>query len=302
MFKIKENFPLYPYTNYKIGGQARYFCIVKNEKELAKAILFTQKEKLPLFILGGGSNILVSDKGFHGLVIKTNFSDVRIKENKIIAGSGVSLSHILKLTIEERLTGLEWAAGIPGTLGGAIRGNAGAFGSEIGDNIESIRLFDDKKLEVKELKNKNLGFGYRTSLVKEKGGVITEAVLSLEKETIDNLDIENKVKEYIDYRKKNQPLEYPSCGSVFKGVNGKKIKSIKTEGRIISAGILIKKTGLSGVKIGDAQISEKHANFIINLGKAKAKDVFSLIRLCRKRVKEKFNVDLELEVELVGDF
>jgi len=265
---------------------------------------------------------------------------------------------VVNFSLKHGLAGLEWAAGIPGSVGGAIRGNAGAFDHSMSEVIESVTVLiwkERRKAALLSLKNtdinadsrqkigvvprivqrkfsaKDMCFGYRTSIIKEQGGIILEATLKLKRITNEDLTClparqgfknQEEAKNHIKYRKEHHPLEYPSCGSVFKNVFLKALKNadinaeqrqnrdigrireirrmIKTEGDIIPAGLLIAKAGLSGKKIGDAQISEKHSNFIINLGNAKAVDVYTLIKLCEKEVYRKFGVKLEREVELVG--
>ena len=256
---IKTNIPLKNYTTFKIGGKAKYFFEAKTKKDLIKAITSAKKLKLPFFILGGGSNLLVSDKGFNGLVIK--------------------FGQPLALYVSK---GLEWAAGIPGTIQGAVYGNAGAFGKSMKDVVERVEVFDVDTEKIKIFKNKDCQFGYRDSIFKKKKNLV---ILSVKiKSGKSNL---KKIKEYLNYRKEHHP-QLPSAGSVFKNVGE------------TPAAILIHQAGLTGKKIGDAQISEKHSNFIVNLGKAKAKDVLKLIKLVKKKVKERFKINLEEEIQYLG--
>jgi len=315
--KIQKDISLTPYTNYKIGGAARYFCKVKNEKEIIEVLNFADKKNLPVFILGGGTNVLISDKGFSGLVIKLQVLELKSQETKVIIGAGVKLSDVVSFALENSLSGIEWASGIPGTVGGAIRGNAGAFGGEMKDIVTEVTIIknenrkaknDNVKLKIKKFDNEDMKFGYRRSIVKEKRNIIVlSAIFTLKK--IKNEKEKTKSKElinyYLNYRKEHQPLNYPSCGSVFKNIEEREIKKNKEllkniKKGIVSAAVLIAKAGLVGKKIGDAQISEKHANFIINLGNAKARDVLDLIKLCQKEVYKKFGVKLKSEVEMVG--
>jgi len=285
---IKKNIKLAPYTTFKIGGPAKYFFISKTKKDLIKAILFAKKEKLPFFILGGGGNVLVSDRGFRGMVIKVRSQKSEVRSNKIFAETGISLGQLVQLSLKNNLSGLEWAIGIPGTLGGAIYGNAGAFGKSIGDNIKEVEVLDLKKEKTKILKNKECQFSYRETIFKKKQPnlIIFSAKLQLKKGN--KSEIEEKIKEYLNYRKRTQPLNFPSAGSVFINPKG------------FSAGELIEKCGLKGKKIGQAQISAKHANFILNLGGAKAKDVEKLIILIKKKVKNKFEINLKEEIQYLG--
>jgi UDP-N-acetylmuramate dehydrogenase len=308
MLKIRENVLLRDYTTFKIGGPARYFFVAKSREDLKNAILWAKKKKLPFFILGGGSNVLFSDKGFKGLIIKMQNSKCKIKNTKIVAEAGVPLQKLVLETAKKGLSGLENLAGIPGTLGGAIWGNAGAFGREIGDLVEEVKVLDvgSSKLEVKRLKNKDCKFGYRESIFKRrKNWIILEATLKLKKGK--RKEIEEKIKEILRLRKEKQPLEFPSAGSVFKNVPIKKVsKRIRERFRekikdgFLPAGVLIEAAGLKGFQIGGAKISEKHANFIVNVGEAKASDVKELIEKIKKEVKKKFKIQLEEEIKLVG--
>jgi len=285
---IQKNISLAQYTTFKIGGKARYFFIAKTKEDLIKAISFARKSKIPFFILGGGSNLLVSDKGYKGLVIKMRLT--RFLEGKnACAEAGVTLNGLVRMSLEKGLSGMEWAAGIPGTVGGAIYGNAGAFGKSMKDNIEKVEVLDIKNLKVKSLKNKDCKFGYRESVFKKnKNLILISATLKLkkgEKEKIKEL-----IEKHLEYRKTVQPLNYPSAGSVFKNTENK---------RGLTVGKLIEECGLKGKKIGRAKISEKHANFIVNLGGAKEKDVKKLINLIKRKVKSKFKIVLEEEVQFL---
>jgi UDP-N-acetylmuramate dehydrogenase len=295
MFKIQEKICLSPYTNYKIGGDARYFCKVRNKRDIKKALFFAQEKQIPIFLLGGGTNILVSDQGFNGLVIRLELNDLKLNLNKLEVGSGVRLTNLVEMFLKKGLGGLEWAAGIPGTVGGAIRGNAGAFGESMADIVETVEAINTENLEISMMKKKNLQFGYRKSLIKIKNNLAVLNV-NLKLKKLNNQSDKDKslkkIKANIAYRRKRQPLKYPSCGSVFKGIEQK--------GQIIPAGFLIEKAGLAGRQIGKAQISKKHANFIVNLGNAQAKDVYALIKLVQDTVFKKFQLKLELEVKLVG--
>jgi len=304
---MKENVPLRDYTTFKIGGPARYFFVAKNKEDLKNAILWAKKKKLPFFILGGGSNVLFSDKGFNGLVIKLQNTQYEIRNTNVIAGAGVPLQKLVLEAVKKGLSGLENLAGIPGTLGGAIWGNAGAFEREIGDLVEEVKVLDvgGSKLEVKKLKKEDCKFGYRNSIFKRrKNWIILEATLKLKKGN--KKEIEEKIKEFLKLRKEKQPLELPCAGSVFKNVSIEKVpKKIrekfkeKIKNGFLPAGVLIEAARLKGYQIGGAKISEKHANFIVNTGEAKARDVLKLIELIKKRVKKKFKIELKEEIVLV---
>jgi UDP-N-acetylmuramate dehydrogenase len=308
MLKIRENVLLRDYTTFKIGGPARYFFVAKSKKDLKNAILWAKKKKLLFFILGGGSNVLFSDKGFNGLVIKNQNTQYEIRNTKIVAEAGVPLQKLVLETAKKGLSGLENLAGIPGTLGGAIWGNAGAFGREIGDLVEEVKVLEVKgsRLKVKRLKNKECEFGYRESIFKrKKNWIILEATLKLKKGK--RKEIEEKIKEILRLRKEKQPLGFPSAGSVFKNVPVEKVpKEIREKFKeeikdgFLPAGVLIEAAGLKGFQIEGAKISEKHANFILNVGEAKASDVKELMEKIKKEVKKKFKVQLEEEIKLVG--
>ncbi len=297
---IRENVFLAKYTSFRIGGPAKYFFEAKTKKEIIKAVKWAKENNLPFFILGGGSNLLVSDEGYSGLVIKLQTTNHKLQTNKIYTDAGVPLSLLISESVKNNLTGLEWAAGIPGQVGGAIRGNAGAFGKSMADIIKSVEVLmvtdrkmqnakckmqnDKLKFKIKKFSNRECKFRYRDSLFRKYPDlIILSAELSLKKGK--KTEIKKKIKEYLNYRKETQPLNFPSAGSVFKNPPG------------FSAGKLIEKCGLKGKKIREVKISEKHANFIVNLGKGKAKDVKELINLAKKSVKKKFGIVLEEEIQ-----
>ena len=304
---VCKNISFKKYTTFKIGGKAKYFYIAKNKKDIIKAIKIAQRFNLPFFILGEGSNILVSDKGFNGLVIKIQASNFKIQDSKVYAEAGVPFSVLVRETIKRDLAGLEWAGGLPGTVGGAVRGNAGAFGGETKDTILSVEALDNN-LRVRKLSKAQCQFGYRTSIFKKKNWVVLSVVMKLKKGN--RKELQKIVKEHIRYRKERGPLEYPNAGSIFKNCELKKVP-VKTRKifldvikndpfPVIPAAAIIAKAGLKGVKIGKAQVSPKHPNFIINLGEAKAEDVRRLIKLIQQKVKNKFDIVLEPEIQFLG--
>jgi UDP-N-acetylmuramate dehydrogenase len=310
--EIKKGVSLKNYSTFRIGGRAEYLLVAKEKKDILRGTKLARKKKIPFFILGGGSNVLFSDNGFNGLVIKMQNSNLKIQnENskfKIICGAGLPLMKLVFKSSEIGATGLENLAGIPGTLGGAIWGNAGAFGREIGDLVEEVKVLDvgSSKLEVKKLKNKDCKFGYRDSIFKRrKNWIILEATLKLK--IGKRKEIEEKIKEILKLRKEKQPLEFPSAGSVFKNIPIRRVpKKIrekfkeKIKDGFLPTGVLIEAAGLKGFQIGGAKISEKHANFIVNVGEAKASDVKELIEKIKKEVKKKFKIQLKEEIKLVG--
>lgn len=266
--QFQRSIPLKNYTTFKIGGRAKWFCIAESKDDLIEAIKTAKKKKLPFFILGGGSNVLISDKGYQGLVIKYQNPQL---------GDFVG-------------RGLEWAAGIPGTIAGAIRGNAGAFGKSMQDAVKTVEVFDAKTQKIKIFKNKDCKFSYRNSIFKKNPNlIILSAKIKTKKAHCSHTGNSKKIREYLNYRKARHPQE-PSAGSIFKNFPD------------IPAAKLITQCGLLGKKIGQAQISTKHPNFIINLGGAKAKDVLRLINFAKRKVKNKFGKKLEEEIQFLGNF
>lgn len=293
------------HTTFKIGGKAKYFLIVRNKEELITAVLVAKKYHLPLLILGGGSNLLISENGWKGLAIKNQINKFQYSGENIIYGeAGVLLSKTVKVSADNSLTGFEWAAGIPGTLGGAVVGNAGAFGSSMESVVKSVEAFDIKKGEIVNFNQKECLFSYRSSIFKKnKNLVILSCELQLKKG--DNDEIKEKIQSHLAYRHARHPKE-PSAGSIFKNValaelekdffsRFPEVKSIVKEGKIPVA-YLIDQAGLKGKTVGGAKVSEIHPNFIINIGKAKSKDIKELIKLIKKAIKEKFSVQIKEEI------
>jgi len=296
---VKKNVLLKNYTTFKIGGPTKYFFVAKNKKDLIQAILMAKKNKLPFFILAGGSNLLIADEGYKGLIINFQFSIFNFQKNEVIVGAGLSLGKIVSAAIKRNLTGLEWAAGVPGTAGGAIYGNAGAFGKSMEDIVKSVEVFDLEDLRFKIYDLRKCQFSYRNSVFKKNPNlIILSAVLQLKKGNKKRM--KRKINEYLNYRKKTQPLSFPSAGSIFKNPSPDQISKKFAAGKGFSAGELIERCGLKGKRIGKIKISEKHANFIVNLGEGKAKDVKKLIKLIKNRVKNKFGIELEEEICHLG--
>lgn len=290
---IKENISLAKHTSFKIGGPAKYFFIAKTKQDLIKAVKKAKELKVPFFILGKGSNVLALDKGFDGLIIRIQNSRLRqgfdrqAKLKTIYAESGVKLDDLVKLSFKKSLTGLEWAAGIPGTVGGAIYGNAQAFDNKMSEIVKSVEVFDAMAMRIKDISKKQCYFSNKDSIFKKnKNLIIISAILKLKKGN--RKEIQNKIKENLNQRKKRHPLNYSSAGSVF----------VNQEGRSPSA-YLIEQTGLKGLRIGKAEVSKKHAGFIINLGGAKAEDVLELIKIIKKEVKNKFGINLKEEIQII---
>lgn len=307
--KILEGVPLDRYSNYRIGGPARYFCDATNEEEIRAAVLFAREQKLPLFILGGGTNLLISDKGFQGVILKPSLTQLEAQGETVSVGAGVMVADLLKFTIEHSLSGLEWAGGLPGTVGGAVRGNAGAFRGEIKDRILSVESFDIQTLETTSRDNAACKFGYRSSIFKEKDGreIILSAKIRLEKG--DTAKIAAAIQEKINYRLERHPMEYPNIGSTFKNVDLNLVPKIWRDAvakvvkidpfPVVPTAYLISEAGLRGTQHGGAMVSQKHPNFIVNLGNATAADVEYLIGAVKERVYEKYGIRLEEEIQRV---
>ena len=305
--KFKRNVLLKNYTTFKIGGPAKYFFEAKDIKSLIEALKFAKRNKIPFFIFGEGSNLLVSDKGFPGLALKLSLKQYRIDSTKLYAQAGVSFKTLVKVSAKRGLSGLEWAGGLPGTFGGAIFGNAGAFGGETKDTIVWVEALD-KNLKVKKFDRKRCEFGYRSSIFKKRGWIVLSALMKLKKGN--KRVIQTVVSSHIKYRKEKGPLEYPNAGSIFKNCDIKKVpqRVVKIFEKVIkqdpfpvipTAAIIAKVPGLKGARIGGAQISTKHPNFIINLGNAKSDDVLRLIKLVKQKVKKSFGVDIEEEIRYI---
>ena len=283
---ISKNVPLKDFTYTKIGGQADYLTIPKTIDELKKAIKFADDKKIPWLILGNGSNVLIRDGGIEGLVILTTALIKTTVNKKIITvQAGAPIIEISELARDHSLSGLEFACGIPGSVGGAIYMNAGAYGGEIKDICKSVTVLSSQG-EVKKLTPDHLNFSYRTSSVSENNWIVLEVEFELQDG--DKKSIISKMEELTFLRESKQPLEFPSCGSVFKRPEG------------YFAGKLIQDAGLQGTQIGGAQVSIKHAGFIINKKDATAKDYLDLVKYIQKTVKDKFGVELEKEVRVIG--
>ena len=308
---FEHNKLLREFSNYKIGGVADYFCAPKTVEEIVEA-LRDWGNRGEIFILGGGTNLLISDSGFRGLVIKPELSTITIEGTNVRVGAGAFMSDILIATIDAGLSGLEWAGGLPGTVGGAARGNAGAFGGETKDCALEVRsvMIDAENPQRKIRKNDECNFGYRNSIFKENDckEIITEVILQLVPG--DCAQIAKAIEEKKEYRRTRHPIEYPNIGSIFKNVALETAPKVvqqqfahvikKDPFPVIPTACLLAEANLKGVVHGGAMISPKHPNFIVNMGSATAYDVQALIALIKKTILEKFGVTLEEEVIEVG--
>lgn len=285
--KLETNVLLSKYTTYKVGGKAKVLAYPKNIEKLITLLKWAKTNNISYKMLGNGSNLIFSDADYNGILIKlTEFDDIEIFDNKIRVGAGYSLMKLSRIALKNSLTGLEFAAGIPGTVGGAIFMNAGAYKSDMGYIVQMIKVLTPD-FRIVTLENKELAFHYRTSFLKTHPNYIClEAIIKLEKGKKEA--IEEVMKSRLQRRKEAQPLQYPSAGSVFRNPPG------------MFSGELIENCGLKGKKIGGAQVSEKHANFIINTGNATANDVKELIDYVKKEVEKKYHVSLTTEQEFVN--
>lgn len=285
--KVYENEPMKNHTTFKIGGPADFFVMPEDTKELVDIISLCKEENMSYMIMGNGSNLLVSDKGIEGVVIEISsfFTDVKIENTTIIAKSGILMSRLSKYALNASLSGFECLSGIPGTLGGAVYMNAGAYGSEMKDIVKSVTYLDED-LNIKKALREELGFGYRKSIFTDRKCVILEVEMEFVPGNIE--EISEKIKECTEKRTSKQPLNLPSAGSVFKRPQG------------YFAGALIEEAGLKGYSVGGAQVSEKHAGFIVNKENASAQDVLDLIRYIQEKVKDLSGVLLETEIKLIG--
>ncbi|MEN8904408.1 MAG: UDP-N-acetylmuramate dehydrogenase [Clostridiales bacterium] len=285
---ILMNEPMKKHTSFKIGGPVDIMLFPKEARHVSEIINICNKEDIPFMTMGNGTNLVVSDKGIRGVVIKLfkNIANYEVNENEISASSGILLSTLSKIAYRNSLSGLEFASGIPGTLGGAVAMNAGAYGGEM-KNVVVETQYVKRNGEIKEVSGDEHEFGYRTSIIQKEKAIVVSTKIRLNSKNKENI---KEVMDKLDFKRKDkQPLEMPSAGSVFKRPEG------------YFAGKLIQDSGLRGYKIGGAQVSEKHCGFIVNTGLATAKDVMELIEYIQKTVKSKFNVNLETEVRLIGE-
>jgi len=277
------------HTTFRVGGPADYFVCPNCNAEVRKVIALCKEEGMPYYILGNGSNLLVGDKGYRGVVIQIykEMNDIQVQGEHIYAEAGALLSRIGNIALEAELTGFEFAAGIPGTIGGAVVMNAGAYGGEMKDVLESVKVLTLEG-EILELSNEELELGYRTSIIAKKDYVVLSAIIKLNYG--DKEAIREKMNELKIQRTTKQPLEYPSAGSTFKRPTG------------YFAGKLIQDAGLRGFQVGGAQVSEKHCGFVINKDNATAADIVELMNQVSAIVEDKFDVELEPEVKRLGEF
>ena len=277
------------HTTFRIGGPADYLVLPQKAEEIGEIVAYCKKMNVPWYVMGNGSNLLVADQGVRGVVIQLlrNFNKIVVQQNKISAQAGAGNALIARQALDASLTGFEFAAGIPGTIGGAVVMNAGAYGGEMKDIITEVTVLDEQG-EIQSIPVDKLELGYRTSIIARKGYIVLEVCLELNNGQAD--EIKSRMDELKEQRVTKQPLDYPSAGSTFKRPEG------------YFAGKLIMDAGLRGFTVGGAQISEKHCGFVINKGNATAQDVIDLMEETKKIVMEKFGVVLEPEVKRLGQF
>lgn len=281
--------PMSRHTTFRVGGEAECMIVVESKDELSKIISYLSRLEQDYFVLGNGSNLLVGDKGYRGVIVKMGkrMGGIRVEQNHMAVGASAPLSLAATVAKEKGLSGLEFAAGIPGTVGGAIVMNAGAYGGEMKQIVQMVRVMD-KEGQILTLDNDTMEFGYRTSIIRDRPFIVLGVVLKLTPGKEE--EIGAKMEELMKQRKSKQPLEYPSAGSTFKRPEG------------YYAGKLIMDAGLRGYRIGGAQVSEKHCGFVINAGGATAADIKEVIEEIQERVRDRFHVRLEPEVVFLGDF
>lgn len=286
---VYKDEPMKKHTTFRIGGAADYYVTPHSRDEIAQVIAACRENRIPYYILGNGSNLLVGDGGYRGVILQIfkNFNDIHVEGTCITARAGALLSRIAKKALENGLTGFEFASGIPGTLGGAAVMNAGAYGGEMKDVLEEVTVLSQEG-DILTLQKEEMELGYRTSVIAQKGYIVLEAKLKLRSGSRE--EISARMEELKEKRISRQPLEYPSAGSTFKRPEG------------YFAGKLIMEAGLRGFSVGDAQVSEKHCGFVINKGEATAEQVRELMREVTRRVEENSGVRLEPEVKMVGEY
>lgn len=288
---ITVNEDMAKHTSFKTGGRADIYCRIASIEDLKEVTKQIKMLEIPMYIIGNGSNLLVRDGGIRGIVIKLDLKQVRIESkegNKVLVKvqAGIPLTVLARKLQKEGISGMEFASGIPGTMGGAIRMNAGAHGGEMKDVVKNTTYMDQEG-QIKVIEKEEHQFQYRNSIFASNNNIILETTLELEQG--DKEQIEEKMKEYANWRKEKQPIEYPSAGSTFK------------RGDDFVTAMLIDQCGLKGYQIGGAEVSTKHAGFIINKRDATTKDIIDLINYVKEQVKKKFDKDIELEVQIIGE-
>ncbi len=305
--QIKQDVSLKELSNLRVGGKAKFFSQVRDVEELDAVLDRAKRERWLILVLAAGTNLIFPDDGFNGLVIKVAISGFEINGERLTAGAAASMQELVDVSINAGLAGLEWAGGLPGTFGGAIRGNAGAFRGEIKDCVESVTSIEQSSGRKITRQNDDCIFGYRDSIFKRKKEVIVSATVKLMHGN--RAELRTIADSRIEFRRQRHPLEYPNVGSIFKNTPLDRVPDnwlphfhdfIKTDPfPIVPSGKIIEDSGLKGYRIGDAQVSQKHANYIVNLGEATSVEVVGLIKHIQKTVQDRFQINLEIEPEIV---
>lgn len=311
--QVKTNEPLAKHTTFKIGGPAEYLVVVEDTEKLVALLQFVDGAGIPYFILGGGSNMLAGDEGFRGVVIKVKTQKTEVLSDGLLVDAGCITVAVAQLSMQHNFTGFEWGVGVPGTIGGAVRGNAGAMGGEMKDSVVSVTVYRDG--EVVELSAADCGFGYRDSVFKHGGGVVLRVRLRLL--PVDTKEGAKKALEYLQYRNKTQPQGYASTGCVFKNYEIKPNECAREAALLaaypedhakieqffatkkIPAGWLVEKAGQKGARIGNAMVSERHGNFVVNTGGATATEVLALVEQVKNAVHETTGFTIEEEMQVI---
>lgn len=306
--RLKRGERLSRHLNFRLGGPASYFLEVKTEEELVQAITLADAQGVPWFVLGGGSNTLASDEGFEGLVIKLALRGYAIQGTQVHAQAGMITAALARATAKAGLAGFTWAISLPGTIGGAVRGNAGCFGGEMKDTVREARVL--RSGQIRTLSHRDLAFGYRESAIKHSKDVVLSATLELV--PADPKELQEQLEKTLGARKSTQPLYAGSAGCLFKNYEVPDMSTLQRLGQIldiptamieahrIGAGWLIEQMGLKGTCVGGARISPEHGNFVLNTDGATAADVKALIDLVKQTAAERFSIQLEEEVQLIG--
>jgi len=309
---VEENYNILKHNIFGINSKCKYFFNVYNTEDIKASLDFISQKNLKYFVLGGGSNILFTEETSDLAIIKPEIKHLTINNDTILAGSGIGLQYLVQESFKNNLAGLEWAAGIPGTIGGAIFGNSGSFNGEICSIINTVKTLNTQTKEIKIFSNKECEFNYRNSIFKENPNkyIIIEATLKLKKVNEEEIiKIKDIFKENITKKINTQPVNEKSAGCIFKNIkfdkNNKELNKLILENNyqikdnIIATAFLIDKIGLKGIILGGAQISDKHANFIINKENATSNDIINLISKIEKEILEKLNISLEKEIEII---
>lgn len=305
----RNNVPLAPFSSYRIGGPARVYCEAETAEEVREAVAGARRKGWRLFVLGGGTNLLIDDHGFDGLVLRPNLRLLQADGTRVTVGAGVLVAELLEFLVQRGLAGLEWAGGLPGSVGGAVRGNAGAFGGEIKDTAAEVRSLDVETLETITRTNADCGFGYRNSVFKARPReIILTTTFSLRR--ADAAEIARVVEERKQYRRSRHPLEYPNIGSIFKNVDLRRVpgpvrelcaRVIKVDPfPVVPTAFLLSEAGLKGRRSGGAMISPKHPNFIVNIDHARSGDVRALVGEAKRTILDRFGIELEEEIQYVN--